>query len=156
MPQRRIPMKIIVLLTIFISTTQAQEKFAMMQTMTPNLMVHDVNKTVEYYTDVLGFEFVMSVPDSGQLDWAMMKNGAVEIMFQSVPSLAKDVSVLAGLKPGGAFTLYTRVADVKALHAKVKGRATIVHDLTTTFYGMEEFTIEDLNGYYLTFATPVK
>ncbi|HEY4613033.1 MAG TPA: VOC family protein [Bacteroidota bacterium] len=128
----------------------------MMQSMSPNLMVNDVNKTVDYYRDVLGFEFVTSVPDSGQLDWAMMKNGSVEIMFQSVSSLAKDLSVLAGLKPGGAFTLYTRVADVKALHAKVKGRVTIVHDLAKAFYGMEEFTIKDLNGYYLTFATPVQ
>jgi len=149
-------MKIIILLTIFISITQAQEKSAMMQTMTPNLMVHDVNKTVEYYTDVLGFEFVMSVPDSGQLDWAMMKNGSVEIMFQSGSSLVKDLPEFAKQKPGGTFTLFTQVANVQELYDKVKGKTTIFQKLHKTFYGMDEFTIEDLNGYYLTFATPVK
>ena len=28
----------------------------------PNLMVEDVNRTAEFYRDVLGFEFVMGVP----------------------------------------------------------------------------------------------
>jgi len=29
--------------------------------LTPNLMVEDVNRTVEFYHDVLGFEFVVGV-----------------------------------------------------------------------------------------------
>lgn len=128
----------------------------MLQTMTPNLIVHDVNKTIDYYRDKLGFEFVMSVPESGQLDWAMMKHGPVEIMFQTLPSIAKDVPAFEGRQPGGAFTLFVIVADVKKFHATVKGKVEMVVDLNTTFYGMDEFTIKDLNGYYLTFATPAK
>jgi uncharacterized glyoxalase superfamily protein PhnB len=128
----------------------------MMQSMTPNLMVHDVNKTIEFYRDVLGFEFVASVPDSGQFDWAMMKHGPVEIMFQSAASLAKDLPTFVKMGPGGAFTLFIKMEDSKSFYGKVKGKAEIVQELTKTFYDMEEFSIKDLDGYILTFATPTK
>ncbi|OYT63392.1 glyoxalase, partial [Methanosarcinales archaeon ex4484_138] len=60
----------------------------------PNLMVEDVNRTVEFYQEVLGFEFVMGVIEEVQeiltsyqgdrlLDYAMVKCGDVEMMFQA-------------------------------------------------------------------------
>ena len=30
--------------------------------LTPNLMIEDVNKTIDFYKDILGFEFVHGVP----------------------------------------------------------------------------------------------
>ena len=128
----------------------------MIQSMTPNLIVNDVNKTVDYYRDLFGFKLEMSVPESGTLDWAMMKHGTVEIMFQTLPSIAKDVPAFAGKQPGGAFTLFVIVADVKKLYTTVKSKVELAVDFNTTFYGMDEFTIKDLNGYYVTFATPAK
>ncbi|NIR52325.1 bleomycin resistance family protein, partial [candidate division KSB1 bacterium] len=35
------------------------------RSLTPNVMVEDVNETVEYYKDKLGFELIMSVPEEG-------------------------------------------------------------------------------------------
>ena len=128
----------------------------MMQSMAPNLMVSDVNKSVEYYCNLFGFKLEMSVPDSGQLDWAMVKEGGVELMFQSAPSLKKDLPSFAATKPGGTFTLFAQVDDVQELYNKVKGKVTLAFDLHRTFYGMDEFTIQDLDGYYVTFATPAK
>ncbi|NIT70052.1 hypothetical protein GWO43_03935, partial [candidate division KSB1 bacterium] len=43
-----------------------QEKAHMkFRSLTPNVMVEDVNETVEYYKDKLGFELIMSVPEEG-------------------------------------------------------------------------------------------
>lgn len=42
--------------------------------LTPNLMVRDVNATVDFYKQ-LGFEIIQSVPDKGVLDWAMVGPG---------------------------------------------------------------------------------
>ena len=131
--------------------------------LTPNLMVEDVNRTVEFYHDVLGFEFIMGVIEELQeiltsyrqdrsLDYAMMKCGNVEIMFQVERSLALAIPVLKGRKIGGTFTLYIELDDVSDMYAKVKGTVTVVKDLHTTFYGMQEFYIEDCNGYILAFA----
>ncbi len=42
--------------------------------------------------------------------------------------------------------------SISELYARIKDKVTIVKDLQTTFYGMQEFYIEDCNGYILTFA----
>ena len=55
--------------------------------LTPNLMVEDVNETVTFYQDVLGFALLASVPEEGQFNWAMMQHDAVEIMFFAARSI---------------------------------------------------------------------
>jgi len=128
-----------------------------------NLMVEDVNRTVEFYQEVLGFEFVRGVIEELQeilttyqqdrsLDYAMMKCGNVEVMFQAKRSLAEALPLLRGREIGGTLTLYMELDSVSELHARIKDKVTIVKDLHTTFYGMQEFYIEDCNGYILTFA----
>ncbi|MEM7107422.1 MAG: VOC family protein [Bacteroidota bacterium] len=59
--------------------------------LTPNLMVENVNETINYYHAVLGFEKISSVPEEGDLVWASMKKDEVEIMFQEEESLKEDL-----------------------------------------------------------------
>lgn len=123
--------------------------------LTPNIMVEHVNNTVAFYRDTLGFELVTSVPAEGTFDWAMLKNGAIEIMFQSRASLSGELPRFAGKAIGGTLTLYIDVADIKSLYANLENKVKLIHGMATTFYGAQEFTIEDCNGYILTFAEPV-
>lgn len=123
-----------------------------MKKLTANLMVNNVNSTVKFYKNHLGFELVMNVPDSGQFDWAMMRSDNVEIMFQAAASIGDDLPEMKSSRIGGTFLLYIDVEDIKKLRSSLKSDISIVKDLQKTFYGTEEFTIRDLNGYYLTFA----
>ena len=123
--------------------------------LTPNLMVEDVNETVTFYQDVLGFALLASVPEEGQFNWAMMQHDAVEIMFQSRASLTEDVPLFKDKAIGGSLTLYIDVEDIKGLYGQVQNRVAILHEMSTTFYGTREFTIQDCNGYGLTFAQAV-
>ncbi len=124
--------------------------------LTPNLMVEDVNRTVEFYRDVLGFEVQVTVPDggpaAGPLDWAMLTRGGVTLMFQSRASLAGEIPALADTPIGGAVTFYTEVEGVEALHAQLGGRVEIVQPLHDTFYGTREFCFRDCNGYLISFS----
>ena len=106
--------------------------------LTPNLMVEDVNETVTFYQDVLGFALLASVPEEGQFNWAMMQHDTVEIMFQSRASLTEDVPLFKDKAIGGSLTLYIDVEDIKGLYGQVQNRVTILHEMTTTFYGMRE------------------
>lgn len=124
----------------------------MMKKLTPNLMVDNVNTTVEFYMKNLGFELVVTVPETGQFNWVMMKSGNIEIMFQAAASLGSDLPDMKGRKVGGTFLLYIDVQDIKKLRSSLKSDVSIIKDLQKTFYGTEEFTIRDINGYYLTFA----
>ncbi len=39
-----------------------------------------------------------------------------------------------------------------ALYDQIRSQVTVVQEPQTTFYGTREFTIEDCNGFILTFA----
>lgn len=120
--------------------------------LTPNLMVEDVNGTVEFYKNILGFELIMTVPEKEKFDWAMMQNGDVEMMFQSKASLVKEISDLKSRQLGGALTFYIEVEDIKGLYEKIINKTAVVKDFHTTFYKMQEFAIRDNNGFILVFA----
>ncbi len=131
--------------------------------LTTNMMVRDVNETAHFYRDVLDFTFVMGAANHEEvaalsdapLDFAMLKNGPVEMMFQSPASLGEDVPALAGHDIGASLTFYIEVDDVEALADRLKNKVRILKEPQTMFYGMKEFYIEDCNGYILAFAQKV-
>ena len=121
-----------------------------MESVSPNLYVHDLQATIDFYT-LLGFQVVATVPEDGDPIFAMMVNEGVTFMFQTFASLGdqlKDVS-RAG---GGSLLLYLKVKGVREYHERLKDRVTIIHELQTTFYGATEFSIRDNNGFVLTLA----
>lgn len=124
----------------------------MLKKLTQNLMVKDVNRTIDFYEQVLGFELDQAVPETGQFEWASMIYGDVEMMFQSESSLTQDIPELKDLGIGGSLTFYFQLEGIEALYNRVKGNVTVVQDLHKTFYGACEFTIRDCNGYLLAFA----
>ena len=135
----------------------------MYKKLTTNMMVEDINRTVDFYSDVLGFEFVMGVPEDSQeivttmqkgqaLGFAIMKCGDIEMMFQAKKSLTEEIPEFSAMEIGGSLTFYIDVEDIKGLYAELKDKVTIIKDMQTTFYGKQEFYIQDCNGYILTFA----
>ncbi len=125
----------------------------MLQSLTPNLMVNDVEETIEYYTDILGFTLLRTVPEKGALDWAMVKRNEVIFMFQSAKSLKDNLPRLKGEKPGGGLTFYIKVDGVAELHDQLyEHQVEIISELEKTFYDTLEFSIVDVNGYVLTFS----
>ena len=131
--------------------------------LTPNMMVEDVNKTVDFYKNVLGFEFVIGVPKDSQdivtaiqidqkLAFAIVKSNDLEIMFQTKESLGDEIADFAKMNVGGSVTFYIDVADVDKIYENLKDKVTIIQDLNTKFYGKKEFYIRDCNGYVIGFA----
>ena len=120
--------------------------------LSPNLAVKDVNKTVAFYTTILGFNCIMTVPEEGQFVWAMVQADGLTIMFQELKNLAEEYSQLEKRSIGGSLTFYITVTDIQKLYDKLKGKVTIAKELHKTFYGATDFAIEDCNGYLLTFS----
>lgn len=122
------------------------------QSLVPNLMAADVNKTAKFYETVLGFNVVMSVPETGQWDWVMLKKEDTTIMFQSRTSIETDLTSFENQPIGGTLSFYIKVTNVRALFEDLKEKVTIVKPLKVSFYGATEFVIQDLDGYYLMFS----
>jgi uncharacterized glyoxalase superfamily protein PhnB len=140
--------------------TKNREARMMYNKLTTNMMVEDVNLTVDFYGDVLGFEFFMGVPENSReivtarqkdqtLGFAMVKCGDVEMMFQAKTSMAEEIPEFRGKNVGASLTFYIEVDDVAGLYAKLRDKVTIIKDMQTTFYGKQEFYIRDCNGSVL-------
>lgn len=120
------------------------------------MMVENVDETVSFYRDVLGFDLVMIVPEQAPFTWALMKRDDVEVMFQTRASLTEEVPFFKPFfkeRPlGGAPAFYIDVDGVESLYERVCPQVTVVKDLHTTLYGTREFAMRDCNGFLLTFA----
>lgn len=116
--------------------------------LTPNFMVENLQETLDFYTIVLGFEIKMSFTE-----WAYLKNGNCEIMFQPSNTLIKEFPELLTTKTGGGLTIFIQLDHVKEYYEQIKDNVNAIRPLGITEYnGANEFVIEDLNGYILHFS----
>ena len=125
--------------------------------LTPNLIVSSVERSLAFYTDVLGFTRAMTVPDQSPFVFASATSGDVEVFFNDKSTVAKENPQFAGLSiGGGGNTMFIEVEGVDALHDRIKSQAPIVMAIHTQWYGMREFAITDPDGYVITFAERVE
>lgn len=127
-------------------------KNAILKSLSPNIMTDDVNKSVDFYTDILGYELVMSVPEEGVFNWAMLMHGDMSIMFQKKENLLEEYPQLSQKSVGGALTFFIEVDNIDDIYKKLKNKVDVIKEPSITFYGMKEFAIKDCNGHILTFA----
>lgn len=123
------------------------------QTLSANVGVKNVNETVKFYTEILGFDLLMSVPDSGELSWAMLKSGRAVIMFQEVGNLQDEYPQLKGRSLSACLTFYVKMHNMMSLYARIKDTGYLAKELHKTFYGADEFAVFDNNGNILTIAS---
>jgi uncharacterized glyoxalase superfamily protein PhnB len=123
--------------------------------LTPNLLVANVERSLAFYTDTLGFARGMTVPDASPFVFASVTSGDVEIFFNDAATAVKEYPAFAGKPIGATGTMFIELAGVDALHDRIKSRATIAMPIETKFYGMREFAIVDPDGYVITFAERV-
>ena len=112
-------------------------------------MIHvpDVRATVEWYTSV-GFKLVRQNEEDGEINWAKLSFENSELML--------DAGGKSSSESGREVDLYILVENVDDLSRKLKGRVEFVQDLNNTFYGMREFTIRDINRFWITFGEPLR
>lgn len=131
--------------------------------LTPNLMVKDVRESVEFYTDILGLTLNMIVPENSQsienkleegkkYVYAMVSRDEVYIMLMEKNVFEEDLPMLKGTAIGASVSFYIEVEDINKIYKEINGKAEVVKELETTWYGMQEFYIKDCNGYILAFA----
>ena len=132
-------------------------------TLTPNLAVTDILKTVRFYCENLGFELVMAVPvtqdgieqqlsDGKEYVYAMLKKDSIELMIQRIDTFQEDI-VMAGQQDiGASVSFYMQGKGIETFYAELKSKNIQMSEIKHTWYGIKEFYIKDNNGYILGFA----
>ena len=127
------------------------------QKLTPNLVVNDVEASLNFYQTVLSFERGMTVPEQAPYVFASVTSGSVEIFFNDKKAVGEDYPPLAAGKIGGTLTLFLEVEGIEDVLSRVeKSAARVVMPLKNQFYGMREFAFEDPEGWIVTIAERVK
>jgi uncharacterized glyoxalase superfamily protein PhnB len=119
----------------------------MPQDVTPMIHVPDVRTTADWYISI-GFKLVRQNEEDGEINWAKLSLGSSEIMLDAGGKPSNDHRREVDL-----YILTERVADT---YRDLKERVQVIEGLHETFYGMREFVIRDVNGFWVTFGEPVQ
>jgi len=122
---------------------------------TPNLLVRDVAKSLAFYRDVLGFTIKESVPEAEPFVFVMLERDGVMVFLNDIKAAEHDYPPALSLPQGGTAALFFVITAVDALHETVAAQVNVIMPLKTQFYGMREFAVTDPDGHILTFAERV-
>jgi len=120
--------------------------------LTPNLIVSDVLRSLEFYRDVLGFTVPVTVPEAEPFVFAIVQSGPVEIFLNAPEPAIAEYPAFKDRPIGGTLTLFVEVANIALAHATLQDKVKIVMPLEHKWYGSTEFAFEDPDGYLITFA----
>ena len=126
--------------------------------LTPNLVVANVERSLAFYVETLGFSRGMTVPDQSPFVFASVTSGPVEIFFNDAAAAIKEYPAFAGRPIGATGTLFIELdgsGSIDAFHDRIKSKVGVTMPLVTQFYGVREFAIVDPDGYVITFAERV-
>ena len=116
------------------------------KTLAPILTTENMDRSVRFYVDVLGFTCGMQTPD-----YSNLSRDGVRIML-AAPNAHGEWN---GPSFTGQIYIGLDAADeVDALWAAVKDRAAVVYAVGDFEYGAHEFGIRDDSGYALAFGAP--
>ena len=123
-----------------------------LRSLTPNLIVSDVSRSIEFYRDILGLTVGPTVPDAPPYAFAIVASGPVQIFLNAPGPAAAEYPALGERPLGGTLTLFIEVASIRQVYQELKDRVKVVMPLEKKWYGVTEFAFEDPDGYLITFA----
>jgi uncharacterized glyoxalase superfamily protein PhnB len=115
----------------------------------PTLAVRNMKQTIQFYRDSLGFKLGMAFPDADNPEYVDLSKDGMVLMF--IP--AKNVGIVSKGKLGIGVNLYMQInGDIDKYYRELKNKGVkVVGDIKDEPYGIRDFTVEDINGYKLTF-----
>jgi catechol 2,3-dioxygenase-like lactoylglutathione lyase family enzyme len=122
--------------------------------LTANLVVSNVERTLAFYRDVLGFTVGATVPDASPYVFATVQSGGVEIFLNAHESAAAEYPAFKDRPIGGSLTLFIEVTAIEQAYEGLRSKVKVVMPLEKKWYGVTEFAFEDPDGYVITFAEP--
>jgi uncharacterized glyoxalase superfamily protein PhnB len=119
-----------------------------LKAVSPIFAVDDVVSAAEYYRDKLGFStFVLSEP----VPFANVERDSISIhLLQATTQGARNSAAQVA---GHSCDLYIQVTNTDELFADMKSRGAHIHQgIDDRPYEMRDFSVQDSNGYILTFG----
>jgi uncharacterized glyoxalase superfamily protein PhnB len=112
------------------------------------LLVADVETSLPFWVDRMGFQKTVEVPDGDRVGFVILIRDGAEVMLQTVASAKKDEPRFAGAT---ASVLFIEVDDFADICIRLESYPIAMPE-KTTFYGMREIGVFEPGGHVVIFA----
>jgi uncharacterized glyoxalase superfamily protein PhnB len=115
----------------------------------PMLAVRNMKQSIEFYKNSLGFKMGMAFPDADNPEYTDLSKDGMVLMFIPV----ENVGVGKVERLGIGVNIYMQIdGDIDEYYNELKNKGVkILVDIKDEPYGIRDFTVEDIDGYKLTF-----
>ena len=121
---------------------------------TPVLIVDDIESSLPFWVERMGFEKTVEVPHGDRLGFVILVREGAELMLQTKESVHKDEPKFAAGKESRIASLFVEVNDFEDVLRRLRGYPIAMEE-RTTFYGMREIGVFDPAGNIIIFANRV-
>jgi uncharacterized glyoxalase superfamily protein PhnB len=118
---------------------------------TPILIVDEIEPSLKFWVDKLGFEKTVEVPEGDKLGFVILQKEGTEIMLQSRESVKKDAAGASDAVLELSSSLYIEVDDFPDTLQRVRNTEVLVPE-RVTFYGMREIFVREPGRHVVGFA----
>jgi Glyoxalase/Bleomycin resistance protein/Dioxygenase superfamily len=118
---------------------------------TPVLMVEEIEKSLPFWIDRMGFTKTVEVPEGDRLGFAILVKDGAELMLQTIESVKKDAPRFVPTARSFNVGLFVEVEDFDDIVKRLEGYPIALAE-RTTFYGMREIGVHEPGGHIVTFA----
>lgn len=113
----------------------------------PLVDVNNVEESIQFYEDALGFSIEDKLVWNGAIEWALLRSGPVRIMLSSGGEPHEDTYVVP---KNGVFFIYPD--DIQHLYDSLQHKGFETSALQAGQRGAREFYLQDPDGYVLWFS----
>lgn len=118
---------------------------------TPVLMVDEIEKSLPFWIDRMGFTKTADVPEGDRLGFAILVKDGAELMLQTIESVRKDTPQFVPAAHSCNVSLFIEVENFVDVLKRLDGYPIALPE-RTTFYGMREIGVHEPGGHIVTFA----
>jgi glyoxylase I family protein len=133
--------------------------------MAPLLLVFDIQASVAFYCDILGFRIMATAEPPPHYGWLLMRLNNVELMMEPIYPLSvvsdEGYHNKRPLQPDPARVeahhdtfLYFGCSTIDELYLHLKQKGVKVNEPRIASYGMKQLYVSDPDGYNLCFQWP--
>ena len=115
------------------------------------LLVDEIEKSLPFWVDRMGFEKTIDVPDGDRLSFAILVRDGAEVMLQTIASARKDAPVFVPEGAASRVSLFIEVEDFADVLKRLEGYPVALAE-RNTFYGMREIGVIEPGGHNAIFA----
>ena len=112
----------------------------------PMLATGDMQETIAFYRDILGFTLGDTFESSGVISWCEMSLGSATLMFTQHETQTDHPGAREMF---GQTAIAFYVDNVEEIYESLTTKDVELSELRVTFYGMKEFELRDPTGYTL-------